>query len=347
MRLTLFLLLLFIALPAQAQQQPTLENDLERVIRHVDDKSFVTVNVENDLFGGGTDQNYTSGVRLTYHKMGAELPQFTRTMDRMVPMFRRNEATSIYYSLGQNLYTPEDITTSADQPNDRPWAAFLYASAGMISVRENTVDEIEGSLGVVGPAALGEQTQRTIHKWVNSPNPEGWDNQLKNEPGLILSWNRRWPERYGIDFPGVVVDGWSATAEPNIGITAGNIYTYANAGANFRLSPYAGRFQDAPIKVRPASPGSGAFIIPEGVFAWHLFGGVEGRAVARNIFLDGNTFTDSHSVDKKPFVYDATAGVATAYGPARISYALVYRSKEFEEQDSPSIFGTVSIGYRF
>src|SRR3546814_11015068 len=29
-----------------------------------------------------------------------------------------------------------------------------------------------------------------------------------------------------------------------------------------------------------------------------LFAGVEGRAVLRNIFLDGNTFADSHSVDE-------------------------------------------------
>jgi hypothetical protein len=32
------------------------------------------------------------------------------------------------------------------------------------------------------------------------------------------------------------------------------------------------------------------------------FVSLDGRAVARDIFLDGNTFTDSHQIDKKYFV---------------------------------------------
>jgi len=36
----------------------------------------------------------------------------------------------------------------------------------------------------------------------------------------------------------------------------------------------------------------------------YLFAFVDGRAVGRDIFLDGNTFTDSHSVTRKTFVGD-------------------------------------------
>jgi lipid A 3-O-deacylase len=49
-------------------------------------------------------------------------------------------------------------------------------------------------------------------------------------------------------------------------------------------------------------PGAAYFQTPKGGFGWCLFASFEGRAVARNIFLDGNTFTDSHSIDKKTFV---------------------------------------------
>ena len=34
-------------------------------------------------------------------------------------------------------------------------------------------------------------------------------------------------------------------------------------------------------------------------FGLYVFGMVEGRAVLHNIFLDGNTFNHSHSIDKK------------------------------------------------
>lgn len=51
-----------------------------------------------------------------------------------------------------------------------------------------------------------------------------------------------------------------------------------------------------------------------------MFVGAEGRAVGRNIFLDGNSFKDSPAVDKKPFVTDAIAGVAFTYSKVRLSY---------------------------
>jgi len=327
--------------PAFAQPQ-TFQDQATRIVSRVVDDSFLTFNVENDMFGGGTDRNYTSGVRLTYFDLGTELPDFAYALDRVVPTFSINKTTSIYYSAGQNLYTPKTITQKTQDPTDRPWAAFLYASAGLTTITDNHVDELEASLGMVGPAALGEETQRFVHKIVNSPTPMGWDNQLENEPGIILSWQRRWPERYTFDMAGL-----SVGAEPHFGLTLGNIYTYSNAGLSFRLSPKGGQFQDDPIRVRPSMPGTGAFLLPDGVFSWHLFGGIEGRAVARNIFLDGNTFEESYNVDKKNFVGDASAGLALTYGKTRISYALVYRTEEFDGQDSGDIFGTVSLGFRF
>lgn len=54
-----------------------------------------------------------------------------------------------------------------------------------------------------------------------------------------------------------------------------------------------------PPRIQPSLPGSGFFVPPQDRFGWYLFAGVEGRAVARNIFLDGNTFRDSRSVDKE------------------------------------------------
>lgn len=342
------------ALPTQATEakiepvKTTYEKEMEKVVKAQGESSFITLNVENDMFAwGGKDGDYTNGVRLTYHKVGAPLPEFARALDTAVPMFRTNQATNIYYSVGHNLYTPSDITVQAQAPNERPWAAYLYGAAGMSTVRKNRIDEIEASIGIIGPAALGEQIQKTYHKWIDSPEPEGWRNQLKNEPALMLSWNRRFPNRYDVDLPEILESQWTLTAEPNIGVTVGNVYTYANAGASFRFSPFEGRYQDAPIRVRPAMPGTGSFMVPDQVFAWNFFGGVEGRAVAQNIFLDGNTFTDSHSVDKEPFVYDATLGVAAAYGKTRVSYAFVYRSREFKEQADPALFGTVTLSYRF
>jgi lipid A 3-O-deacylase len=43
-------------------------------------------------------------------------------------------------------------------------------------------------------------------------------------------------------------------------------------------------------------------------FGWNFFVGTQGRAVAWNIFLDGNTFQNSRSVVKEPVVADLIIG---------------------------------------
>lgn len=346
MRLAASIFLLFLLLMASAPaiaEDPTLQSDVSKELAAISGKQFLTFNVENDLFGGGTDRNYTSGVRVTWFDAGKRPPPIFDNISRVFPTFTINKTTSIYYTLGQNLYTPRDISSPVQDPRDRPWAAFLYGAAGLTTITRNHVDEAEVTLGVVGPAALGRPAQSFIHKYISdSPTPRGWGLQLKNEPGLMLAWERRWPGRFSSQPFGLY-----AGAEPHLGVTVGNIYTYANTGLSLRLCPYSGRFQDDPIRVRPAMPGTGAFIVPEHQFSWYLFGGVEGRAIARDIFLDGNTFADSYSVHKVPFVADANLGLALTYSKVRMSYAVIYRTNEFTTQTGGNVFGTVSLGMRF
>jgi hypothetical protein len=303
--------------------------------------NIVTLVVENDLFGG-TDQNYTSGVRLGYIDVNSEFPDFAHDIADAIPTFDINDTSSVFYSIGQNLYTP-DIHHATHESGDRPWAAFLYGSMGMVTFTGNHSDEIELTAGVVGPAAQGEKTQKWIHKHLSgSPEPQGWNTQLHNEPGLMLGWQRSYPQYFSGTLGPLFL-----SAAPHYGVTIGNVMTYAETGLNARIGPVSEKWQDTPLRVRPAMPGTGFFEIPEKKWSWYLFGGLEGRAVGRNIFLDGNTFTDSHHVDKNNLVADANAGIAFTYDRVRITYTMVYRTKEFETQDDPDLFGAVSLGYRF
>ncbi|MFT6556496.1 MAG: hypothetical protein ACJAYR_000343 [Sneathiella sp.] len=308
-------------------------------------EAIFTVVVENDSIGyKGTDQNYTSGIRLGYLDTDFEIPEIAHVVADFIPTFSLNEQTGLFYSLGQNLYTPSEITERPQDPEDRPWAAHLYASMGLVTVTGNHVDELELSLGIVGSAALGEQSQKFVHKYVtpSSPTPKGWSNQLKNEPALLLGWQRRYTDLLSTNFL-----GFKGSVSPHFGATLGNVYTFANAGFTVKLSPDDGISQDAPIRVRPGLPGTGYFDTPTDTWSWFLFAGVDGRAIARNIFLDGNSFTDSHSVDKKYFVADLNAGIAFTYDRYRLSYTAIYRTNEFDGQNDPSVFGALSFGVRF
>jgi len=325
-----------------AAQAKTLEQQFSKKVQEKPREQFLTLTAENDLFGSGADRNYTSGVRLGWFDTGAATPAVARVIDPFIPMFSVNNTTSVHYSLGQNLYAPRNLLTSTPDPKDRPYAAFLYGSMGLRSLTDNRLDDIELTVGVIGPSALGKQTQKFVHNITDSDNPKGWDSQLKNEPALMVSWQRLWPETYTAQ-----ISGLHFRASPYGGATVGNVYTYANTGLMFQLVPKAFKWQGMPLRVRPAMPGSGYFSVPEGEFSWSVFAGLEGRAVARNIFLDGNTFRDSPSVDKKPLVGDANMGVAFTYGRTQLAYTLNYRSEEFHGQDGADLFGAVSLGYRF
>jgi hypothetical protein len=82
-------------------------------------------------------------------------------------------------------------------------------------------------------------------------------------------------------------------------------------------------------------------------FNWYLFVGAEGRAVARNLFLDGNTWKDSASVDKKPFVAELQYGLVLQYDSIQLAWTFVTRSRQFDEQERPQQFGAVSLSVKF
>jgi hypothetical protein len=157
-----------------------------------------------------------------------------------------------------------------------------------------------------------------------------------------VSWQRLWPEAEAFD-----KGGFRFRLSPYTGAALGNVYTYGSTGVMFQIVPEKYRWQSNPVRVQPAIPGNGYFDVPENRFAWSLFFGLEGRAVARNIFLDGNSFADSRSVDKKYFVGDANAGITVTYGRLQLSYTLNWRSEEFRGQDGGSLFGALGAGYRF
>lgn len=326
-----------------------------------DDAPVFSVQVENDLFATSTDRHYTNGIRLSYLTKAKPcesgepcLSGLLRRLTSVIPAFRDGEEHRIAYSLGQNMFTPTDITVPEPIPDDRPYAGWLYAGLGFVSkntfedssARNYTrLDRLELNIGVVGPLSAAEAIQKGWHDLFNFRPPRGWDNQIRNEPGLILLYERQWlfKEKKRI------FNYLDVELAPELGAAVGNIYTYGAAGARVRLGSNLPA-DYGPPRIRPSLPGSDHFIAGERV-SGYLFGAIEGRAIARNIFLDGNTFRDSHSVDKKHFVGDVQLGaavVAPRYGilpPFRLSYTYIWRSKEFKGQDFGDRFGSISLSF--
>lgn len=307
-----------------------------------DPRGVVTLQFDNDLFTG-TDRHYTNGVRAAYLSPEHEFPEALAAVIEHIPVIPEGALARWEVAVGQSMFTPENTAATALVTDDRPYAGWLYLSLGAIADSGDELDMIALDLGVIGPAAMAGETQNWVHGWRGIPKSYGWDNQLHNEPGINLRWEHQWRHlaRFSLDD----APGLGADIIPRVGLSLGNVFTNASAGATVRFGDDLPSDYGAP-RIRPSLPGSG-FFRPTDDFSWYLFAGAEGRAVARNIMLDGNTFRDSHSVEREPFVAEAQAGLALTIGRTRMTYTYVWRSREFEGQDRPDQFGGVSLSMRF
>lgn len=312
---------------------------LQAVRAEAPDSGTISLLLENDLFYG-LDRDYTNGVQISYTSAENDAPNWALGAARLMPLFDGEGRVRASYALGQNMYTPGDITLVNPPLDDRPYAGWLYGSIGMMSQTETRLDQINLQVGVVGPAALAEEAQTLVHEIIGSDEPRGWDTQLGNEPGVVLTYQRSWRALVSGSTAGL---GFDLT--PHAGGALGNVFTYANAGATVRLG---WNLPDdyGPPRIQPSLPSSGYFEMQDKLSVY-LFAGLDARAVARNIFLDGNTWRDSRSVDKKAFVGDAQIGFAVTYGATRLAFTHVFRSPEFEGQSDPDEFGAISLSIQF
>ncbi len=302
----------------------------------------ISIALENDLVIN-TDRHYTHGSKLTY--VGAEAkpdpdPKGIRQrLARWLPeMGMKPVAFRTGLALGQNIYTPTDVAVSGLQPNDRPYAGYLYGSVFLQQRGRfydvDILDDWRFDLGLIGPPALGEEAQSSIHRWRNLDLAFGWGHQLSTEPTMAFKFQRQWKTNLLPD------DDWRLEWIPTAGISLGAPLTYLAIGSQFRfgLHPPLGFGHTAIDSLGHYSGGDSA-----SAFGAHLFTGVEVRAVGWNSTLDGTLFRSSHHVHRKPLVGDAMMGFAITHGRMEISYAQIFRSKEFASQKEIDSFGSLRV----
>ncbi len=317
------------------------------------DSGFFTLQAENDLFARAinTDRHYTNGLQASWLSAPRDdLPQWLRTLSAP-PLFGfftddtqvTKTSHRIGVSLAHAIFTPDDTDRTTPILDDRPYAAWLHTTFTLQSVRENAAgsawqDQWKLDLGVVGPWALGRQVQNGWHHVIGVEEANGWRHQLKNELGLNLSFERAWRSAT-LATPAML--GFETDIIPYSIVALGNVATYAGAGGLFRIGP-ALPDDFGPTRIYPGVGGSEWFHSST-TFGWYLFAGVEARGVARDIFLDGNTYRDSQSIDKKPVVADGRLGAVAVLGATRLSFTHVFRTREFDGQPHPDQFGSLSL----
>lgn len=316
----------------------------EKKSNHFDN---LTIYWENDAFAG-TDRDYTNGFKVSWSTPFGEmdknsLPAWGPPFFAQLPFVgKANSKHAVSLSLGQDIFTPEDTDTATLVRDDRPYAGYTYLGAGFHSRTGRRKDNWELRLGVVGPASLAEKTQNVIHDLIRTERAEGWDNQLENEPAVDLICESQW--RW---WSAPLAEGFGVDLIPHLGGRIGTVNVYLNAGAEVRFGwDLPADFGSCPI--RGGCESNSAFndrSVRRSNF--HFFLSTDGKAVAHDIFLDGNLFRDSHSVDKEPFVAELMAGCAWQRGVMKLTYSYIYRTRQFETQDDNQTYGSLSLAWSF
>lgn len=316
-------LAMLMAVPAEAARQP---------------EGAFSLIFENDIFFN-SDRDYTNGVQLSYTTEPNENVDSIVSFARALPLFADHGEVRTSYALGQDIFTPQHTELVVPLASERPYAGYSYAAVGLIEANPERLDQIQVQIGVVGPMAGAKETQSWVHSIIDDAKPKGWHYQLHNEPAFNIFYDRSLKIIPPQSLLGLVLD-----LEPHVGAAAGTVYDYANAGAMVR---FGFNLPDdfGPMRIQPTMPGSGYFEPTAGLSAY-VFAGVDGRAIARNIFLDGNTWRDSPSVDKRWLVGDLTLGAAVTLSHVRLAFTHVFRTKEYTGQAKASQFGAVSLSFR-
>ena len=268
---------------------------------------------ENDLFAD-KDNNYTQGLEM-------------RTVTR------GTGAADVAFGLRSRMYTPADISVPWDQPGDRPWAGVTTAFAERTE-RTGWGSLLEGvELGVLGPWAGCEWQQTEVHRLIGNRLPQGWSNQVPNEPSLqgYCRWLR---DVWAVGAPGSLGADLAGTAD----FCAGTTYDDAGVGALARAGWNMPPGTPGPIAPKLTRPGFFAYLFAEGEGSYVLHNATLGHSWLRR----GG---DKWDRDLVPLVGEARVGASFGWSGWSASYFRAWRTDEFEGQPEKYQYGAVTLGF--
>jgi lipid A 3-O-deacylase len=284
-----------------------------------------------------TDRYYVNGLRLGYTSPEGAAPA---PLAGAASALWDGGAVRFSFDLSQQIYTPADTQAIHPPPGDRPYAGVLLGTLGLLRDVPDSRSYLGFSLGVVGPDALAEQVQNGFHDLIGQANTEGWKDQLHNEPLLQFTSARTWRLPTG-DLGALETD-----VLPDLAVGLGNLRIYAQTGMVVRLGQGLASDYGA-ARVAPAPSGWDAFK-PTRPFAWYVFAGADGQAVAHDITLNGNDYGTSVSVAPRPLVGEFEGGVGLMAFGARLTYTQVFQTQEFVGQKGGlHQFGSLALSVRF
>ncbi|HEY0298933.1 MAG TPA: lipid A deacylase LpxR family protein [Arachidicoccus sp.] len=280
--------------------------------------SELQITSDNDSYTlRGKDGYYTNGLKISFRWKN-----------------KKDSSSKIIHSIeiGQLMYNSKNGSYQYLYELDRPVTAFLYGSYTQTNfTKKEDVFRWNVMLGTIGPPAFGRQVQEAIHSTLGMYKPEEWQFQLKTEVGL--NGNFEWS-------PNVQNLSSNISVKPIAGLSIGNTFTNANAGAAMLFGKFNNNsnsvFWDANLNSNQKE--SFFYIYPQII------------AKAYDATVQGGLFR--HGKNKGEYigrlnraVFLPKIGWMYSNKGFLLGLALSYESKESLTQIESQFYGTISLGF--
>ena len=312
--------------------------------------SWAQFTFENDVMSifNKSDDGYSNGLLYSWGKMdynsfeSIKMPAWIRYISDWTYINQGDDKRySLSYGISQRMYTPEKLEESALIEDDRPYAGTLLWNTKIRSYADNRANSLGLILGVAGPASLAEQSQTIIHKLIDATTPEGWDNQINNE--LVFRVEGEHIERfYTHDFSDNLAFDSSSYSQAGLGNLSSDIGT----GLTIRLG---NMLDQTYANINPKTSGA-----PSGVggaatdkFYWQLYTSLYASYLFNDLTLNGNTFSDSHSVELVNEQILFSLGASILYNNWGMAFSIHRGNYQFEGQQNVSNYGSLTISYHY
>lgn len=295
--------------------------DNSSTFRNINNESYFRFHYDNDFFTN-TDYYYSQGITVEYVHPSLEKFPLSKLLYKT-----KNSTTKYGFTFNLFGYTPTSTNSNIILYGDRPFEGSMSLKMFAISSNSFKQQRISSavSIGVIGPAALGEEIQANIHRWTGNKIPKGWQHQIKND--IIINYQLNMEKKL------LATDAFLLNGAAEL--RGGTLHNKINGGINFMAGHFNNPYQTEKKKKT----------------TYYLYGQSRINLVGYDATMQGGLFNRKSiytisASDVSRITFQADAGIVLNFKKIFFSYSQSFLSKEFRTGKTHR-WGGVSIGLAF
>jgi hypothetical protein len=296
--------------------------DNSSTFRNINHPRYLRFHYDNDYFTK-SDEYYSQGITLEYVQ-----PAIKKILPAKLLWAPYKTSPQFGITINVYGYTPTSINSDSILYGDRPFDSNISFTTFLIQADNVHHQQVSTSfsLGIMGPAALGNEIQTGIHRWLKNPVPHGWQYQIQND--IIINYQMNYEKQ-------LLSAGNNFLLNTTADARLGTLNNKLSGGFNFMAGKFNQRFlpfTDAQRKIEYYFYGQGRL---------HFIG--YDASLQGGLFNHKSPYTIRGS-DISRVVFQADGGIIVNLKSLFFSYTQSFLTKEFRTGKYHR-WGGVSVGF--